>query len=215
MRRMFAVAGFAASLGILCLANPASAQLGARPTEDWIRTLDSPNRVAGLKVRESIDKLGLKSGDTVADIGAGTGLYSIPLGQTVKPGKVYAVEVDEGLVKHIGETAEEQGMRNVVPIYGDYGDPLLPEQVDLALIADVLHHIEKRQEYLKTLAGYIKPGGRVAVIEFIPDKGGHRNDASMQISKETATQWMADAGFKPVEEVPLFDDKWFVIFGKQ
>ncbi len=215
MRRTLVVCCLALCAGAFSLAAPASAQLGARPTEDWIRTLDNPDRIAGLKVREVIAKLGLKPGDKVADIGAGTGVFTIPLAQTVKPGMVYAVEVDEGLVNHIAETAEEQGMRNVTAIYGDYGDPLLPEQVDVALIADVLHHIEKRAEYLKTLAGYIKPGGRVAIVEFIPEKGGHRNEPSLQVSQATATGWMADAGFKPVEEVPMFDDKWFVIFGKQ
>jgi ubiquinone/menaquinone biosynthesis C-methylase UbiE len=215
MRRILVVGCLAVWLGPLGFAVSASAQLAARPTEEWIRTLDSPDRVKGLKIFDVIGKLELKPGETIADIGAGTGVFSIPLAQAVKPGKVYAVEVDEGLVNHIGEAATEQGMQNVVPIYGDYGDPLLPEHVDLAFMNDVLHHIEKRPEYLKTLAGYIKPGGRVAIIEFIPEKGGHRNDPSLQVSKEDATGWMASAGFKPVQEVSLFDDRWFVIFGKQ
>jgi cyclopropane fatty-acyl-phospholipid synthase-like methyltransferase len=215
MRRSLVLTCLAVWLGTFGLARSAAAQLGAQPTEEWIRTLDAPARVAGLKVFQAVDKLGLKPGDVVADIGAGTGLFSIPMGQKIKPGKVYAVEVDEGLVNHIGEVATEQGMNNIVPIYGDYTDPLLPEPVDLALIADALHHIEKRQEYLKTLAGYIKPGGRVAIIEFMPGKGAHRDDPAMQVSRETATGWMADAGFKPVEDVPLYDDMYFVIFGKQ
>ncbi len=215
MRRTLALACLTATFGTFAFAPAARAQLAPRSTDEWIQTLDSPNRVKGLKIFDVVGKLGLKPGDTVADIGAGTGLFSIPLAQKVKPGKVYAVEVDEGLVNHIGEVATEQGMQNVVPIYGDYGDPLLPESVDLAFMNDVLHHIEKRAEYLKTLAGYIKPGGRVAIIEFIPEKGGHRNDPSLQVSQEAATGWMADAGFKAVEQVPLFDDRWFVIFGKQ
>jgi ubiquinone/menaquinone biosynthesis C-methylase UbiE len=202
--------------GAASFALPASAQLAPQPTDQAIRMLDDPARIATLKIFDVVGKLGLKEGDTVADIGAGTGVFSLPLGQAVKPGKVYAVEVDEGLVKHIGEAAEEQGMRNVVPIYGDYPDPLLPEPVDLAFFNESLHHIEKRAEYLKTLAGYIKPGGRVAIIDFIPGKGDHPDDKTLQVSQADATGWMAAAGFKPVQEVTgLFDDRWFVIYGRQ
>jgi ubiquinone/menaquinone biosynthesis C-methylase UbiE len=214
MRRILALAGLIASVGVFTLTPPASAQLAPRTTDQWIQTLDSPARIKSLKIFDVIDKLGLKSGDLVADIGAGTGAFSLPFASKVKPGTVYAVEVDQGLVDHIGEAATEQGLQNVAPIYGDYGDPLLPEKVDLAFMNDVLHHIEKRPEYLKTLAGYIKPAGRIAIIDFIPGKGGHKDDPSLQVSQADATKWMADAGFKPVENVSLFDDRWFVIFGR-
>jgi ubiquinone/menaquinone biosynthesis C-methylase UbiE len=194
----------------------ATAQLGPKPTEERVKELTAPDRVAGLKIFDVIPKLGLKPGNIVADIGAGTGVFSMPLGQAVKPGgTVYAVEVDEGLVNLLGENATEQGMMNVKPIYGDYPDPLLPEKIDLAFMNETLHHIEKRPEYLKTLAGYLKPGGRVAIIDFLPGKGDHADDPALQVSQEDATTWMAAAGLKPIENIKLYDDRWFVIFGQQ
>jgi ubiquinone/menaquinone biosynthesis C-methylase UbiE len=134
----------------------------------------------------------------------------------VRPGgKVYAVEVDQGLVEHIAERATEQGMGTVIQtIYGEYNDPLLPVPVDLAFINDVLHHIENRPAYLKALSGYLKPGGRVALIDFYPDKGGHRDQPALQISREQADALMAQAGLRPVEEHKIFDDKYFVVYAR-
>jgi ubiquinone/menaquinone biosynthesis C-methylase UbiE len=197
-------------------AQPAAAQLGTRTAEEWIKTLDSPQRLQGLKVPEVVAALKLKPGMLVADIGAGAGVFSLPLARAVRPGgKLYAVEVDEKLLEHVVELGTEQGVTNVEPVLGDYDDPLLPPGVDLAFIHDVLHHIEKRDVYLKNLAGYLKPGGRIAIVDFKPGAGGHRDDAKMQLGQDQVTAMMAAVGLKPAEEVKLFEDKWFVIFAKQ
>ena len=198
------------------LARPAAAQLAPRSAEEWIKTLESPNRVAGLKIPETLAALKIKPGQIVADIGAGTGIFSFAFVQSVKPGgKVYAVDVDEGLLEHIAEKATEQGMTNYVQVVlGEFTDPSLPEKIDLAFINDVLHHIEDRAGYLKNLATYLKPGGRIAVIDFRTNMGGHRNQPELQTPQEQATKWMADIGLKPLEEINIFEDKWFVIYGK-
>jgi predicted O-methyltransferase YrrM len=214
MRRPFVALTLFGLLSTLVLAVPASAQLAPKTTDEWVKELDAPARVNGLKVFDVIPKLGLKPGDIVADIGAGTGVFAIPLAQAVKPaGMVYAEEVDEGLVKIISDNATEQGMsNNVQAIYGDYADPDLPESVDLAFLNETLAYIDKRPEYLKTLVKYLKPGARVAIIDFIPGKGP--SDPTLQVSQQDATTWMAAAGLKPLQEVKLYDDRWFVIFGK-
>ena len=86
--------------------------------------------------------------------------------------------------------------------------------MDAALIDELLHHIKDRETYLGTLAGYLAPGGRIAVVDFVAGKGGHVKDAEQQISKQQTDAWMAAAGLKPVEEIALFDDKWFAIYAK-
>jgi ubiquinone/menaquinone biosynthesis C-methylase UbiE len=78
----------------------------------------------------------------------------------------------------------------------------------------VLHHIEDRATYLRNLAGYLEPGGRVAVIDFFPERGPHRNDPALQITKEETRRLMAEAGLRLLAEHRLYDDKWFVIYGK-
>jgi ubiquinone/menaquinone biosynthesis C-methylase UbiE len=203
-------------LGV-ALARPAAAQLASRTAEEWINTLETPARVESLKIYETMAKLGLKPGQMVADIGAGTGIFSLRFASAIKPGgKVYAVDVDEKLLEHIAEAATEQGLVNVMPVLGEFDDPSLPVEVDLAFINDVLHHIEHRAEYLKNLAEYLKPGGRIAVIDFIPELGGHKTQPELQVTQAQTTAWMAAAGLKPVEEIKgLFTDKWFVIYAKQ
>jgi ubiquinone/menaquinone biosynthesis C-methylase UbiE len=195
---------------------PAAAQLAARPAEEWIKTLESPTRIAGLKIPETIAALKIKPGQIVADIGAGTGVFSFAFVSSVRAGgKVYAVDIEQGLIDHITEKATEQGMSNFVHgVLGEFTDPNLPENIDLAFINDVLHHIEDRAGYLKNLAAYLKPGGRIAVIDFRQNMGGHRNQPELQTPQEQATKWMAAAGLKPLEEINLFEDKWFVIYGK-
>ena len=92
--------------GVLAVAGPVHAQLGARSTAEWLQTLDSQNRVGRLKVDEAVGRLGLAPGAVVADIGAGSGVFTLPLARAVPQGRVYAVDIDQGLVDHIARKAE-------------------------------------------------------------------------------------------------------------
>ena len=191
-------------------------QLGTRPADAWIATLENPNRVASLKIDEVVSRLRLRPGSIVADIGAGAGAFEGALSAAVTPtGTVYAVDIEQGLLDHIAARAKALGLSNVRVVLGQYTDPALPTRnVDAALIYDVLHHIKDRDTYLKNLAGYLAPGGRIAVVDFVAGKGGHAKDVEQQITREQADAWMAAAGLKPVENIALFDDKWFAIYAK-
>ena len=194
-----------------------AAQLGSRSAEEWLKTLDSPARVQNLKIDETIARLGLKPGMIVADIGAGSGIFEGALATAVgAAGTVYAVDVDQGLLDAINKKAADARVTNVKTVLGRFTDPALPaSDVDIAFINDVLHHIEDRSAYVKNLARYIKPSGRIAVIDFHPELGGHRNQPELQVSKDKAASLMAEAGFKPLEEISLFSDKYFVLYGRR
>jgi ubiquinone/menaquinone biosynthesis C-methylase UbiE len=207
----------AVMVALVALAIPrlSSAQLASRPADEWIRTLDSPARIASLKIPEVVAALKVAPGQHVADIGSGTGLFSFPLARAITPGgTVYAVDINKALVEYVSAHAREQGLTNVQGVVGQPDDPVLPAPVDLALISDVLHHVENRAVYLKALAGDLTPGGRIAIIEFIPAQSPHRADPTLVVSEEQATAWMAAAGLTPVEHVTLFTDRWFVIYGR-
>lgn len=206
----------AAAAALIALATPAHAQLASRPAAEWKATLEAPTRVEGLKIEQIVTALKLKSGDVVADLGAGTGLFEAQLAYAIGRGRVYAVEIDKGFLDEIDRKVDELHIANIETVLGTPTDPKLPTRsVDIALMHDVLHHVEQRQAYLKAVAQYLKPTGRVAVVEFNPSDSPHKADPSLVVSKEQASAWMAEAGLVPDETISLFPDKWFVIFRKK
>jgi ubiquinone/menaquinone biosynthesis C-methylase UbiE len=198
----------------------AHAQLAPRKADEWVTTLEGPQRVATQKVDQVLAKLNLKPGMMIADIGAGSGLFSRPLAKAVAPsGKVFAVDIQQDLLDYINRRDKAENIRNIQTVLGEFNDPKLPSRdVDLAFINDVLHHIENRAAYLKALGGYIKPNGRIAIIEMNKDDPNtpHKNQPELLVSRAQILQWMSDAGFKLVQEHPdLFPGtKWFLVFGK-
>lgn len=203
-------------LGSIGIASPAFAQLGARATEEWIKTLDSPNRVNAMRVTQMVQALRIRPGQIVADIGAGSGTVSGPLALAAGPsGTMYAVDIDKGLLEHIARRAADQKIGNIKTVLGEFTDPKLPEPVDLAFINDVLHHIEDRATYLGNLARYLKPGGRVAIVDFTPAASPHRNQPDLVVSEEQTEAWLLAAGLVLVEKVVMFDDRFYVIYAKK
>jgi len=197
------------------------AQLAARKADEWVTTLEGPQRVATQKIDEVLSKLALKPGMVVADIGAGSGLFSRPLAKAVAPaGKVYAVDVQQDLLDYINKRDKDENIRNIQTVLGEFNDPKLPARdVDLAFINDVLHHIQNRAVYLKALGGYIKANGRIVIIEMNKNDPNtpHKSQPELLVGREEIQQWMSDAGFKLVQEHPdLFPGtKWFLVFGKK
>lgn len=212
--RLAAIAILLVSVGLDSIRG---AQLGGRPAEEWIKTLESPNRIQGLKIEETVQRLTLKPGEVVADLGAGSGLFEPPLAEAVgRSGLVYAVDIDQGLIDAINRKIAEKTLTNVKAVLGQFTDPgLPPASLDVAFINDVLHHIEDRAAYLTNVAKALKPSGRIALIDFHPEQGGHRNQPDLQVSKSAAERLMAGIGFKPIEEIPLFTDKYYIVYQRR
>ena len=201
-------------------ASASYAQLGGREAPDWIDRLERPDRLAGLKIEEVVERLALKPGMVVADIGAGSGVFIGPFSKAVgASGKVYAVDIEQGLLDHINERAREERLSNVRTVLGKFEDPSIPaKDVDMAFIHDVLHHIEKREAYLKALATYIKPGGMLTIIDMDPGDPNtpHKDDPTLLVSRADADKWMAALGFHPAKvHSDLFPGtKYFVVYQK-
>jgi ubiquinone/menaquinone biosynthesis C-methylase UbiE len=159
----------------------------------------------------------LQPGQTVADIGAGTGLLEVPLAKAVgSGGRVYAEDIDAGFFPEIRKRAADAKVTNVETVLGQFTDPVLPvKNIDVALFHDVIHHVEKRAEYIKTLAGYLAPAGRIVVVDYEPGKGPHREQPQLEVSRQQLAAWMRDAGFNQVDDVKLFADKYFLVFTKR
>lgn len=215
VRLVAVLAAFAAA----AIASPVAAQLGARPADQWALTLESGRRMESLEIEEVVAQIRLQPGDLVADIGAGTGIFSVPLARAASPGgRVLSVEVDAGFLPIIRDKAMQAGLENIQPVLGQFGDPRLPRgDVDVAFLHDVLHHIGERGPYIRALASYVKPGGRIVVVDYDMNVEGvpHSNQPEMLISPDQVNGWMRAAGLELTREVGMFDDKFFVIYTKR
>ena len=203
-----------AALTIGPLGSRLEAQLASRPAEEWTKTLESPERLAALRVDEVVAAMKLRPGDVVADLGAGSGPFVVPFARAVAAkGKVYAVDIDKGFFPLIANKTKQAGVANVLTVLGEFTDPRLPSaDVDVAFLHDVLHHIENRPAYLKSLVTYLKPTGRIVIVDYHAAQSPHADQPALVVTKEQASVWLAQSGFKPMDDVKLFSDKWFVVY---
>jgi ubiquinone/menaquinone biosynthesis C-methylase UbiE len=181
--------------------------------EAYARTLEGPERVARMQVARVVETLGVKPGDRVADIGSGSGLFTRPIAQAAGPtGLAYAVDIDAGLLKVVERSAKEAKIENIRTVLAATDDPKLPEPVDLVFICDALHHIGNQGPYIKTLTKYVKPGGRIAVIDFSERwPAGHE---SMRFTAAQLDGWMKDAGFARESSHDWLDNSFFIVYRK-
>lgn len=192
------------------LAAPAAAQLQQRPAEEYIQRMERPDRI--VKVNEVVEKLGLKPGMIVADIGAGAGTFSIPMAKAIAPGGVlYAVDIDQKMLDYVAEKAKKEGVTNLVTVLGEYEDPKLPvKNVDVAFYHRVLHMIERRQAHVNNTVKYLEPDGRIVIIEKNKEQSP---DSWMWLNQSDVDNWMAALSFYPAETYPgVFEDRYFVIY---
>ena len=134
----------------------------------WVGVFDDPGRDEWQKPDAVLTAIGVKPGMTVADLGAGTGYFSMHLAKAVgEKGRVLAIDIEPNFIKYMKERADKAHITQIEPVLASPEDPDLPEHgVDLVLIVDTWHHIDDRLQYLVTLAAGLKAGGRVAVVDF-------------------------------------------------
>jgi SAM-dependent methyltransferase len=158
-------------------------------------------------------ELRLAPGMQVADIGAGTGWHARRIAPQVAPGRVYAVDVQPQMVAMLRQVAAQPGFGNVVPMLGGERDPgLAPGSIDLALMVDVYHELAYPAEMLDAVARALKPGGRLALVEYraedgaVPIKPLHKMSES-QIRREVTRHglaWERTANALPWQHVVVF-----------
>jgi SAM-dependent methyltransferase len=179
--------------------------------ERWAHVFDDPARDAWQKPHEVIQALAPKPDAVVADIGSGTGYFAVRFANMVPKGRVYGVDVEPDMVKYLAQRAQREKLVNVRSIEGRPDDPRLPEKADLVVMVDVFHHIDERERYFRTLRGSLKPGGRVAIIDFRLDaKDGPPRAA--RIAPERVKAELKAAGYALAEEHAFLPRQYFLVF---
>jgi predicted methyltransferase len=182
--------------------------------EQWAKIFDDPQRDAWQKPHEVIQALKLKADAVVADIGSGTGYFSVRLAHMVPKGKVYGLDAEPDMVKYLADRAKRAGLNNVKAVLVKPGDAALPEKADLVILVDVYHHIEKREAYFRELQRSLKPGGRLAVIDFTMDSPEGPPKVA-RIAPEQVKAELQAAGYALKEAPAFLPNQYFLIFQPQ
>lgn len=171
------------------------------------------NRDQWQQPEKVIASLQIRPGDQVADLGAGGGYFTFKLAKAVGPkGKIYAVDVDREMTELILDHARKDSVTNVEAIVAKEDDALLPESgVDLIFTSNTYHHIGNRVAYFAKLRRYLRPGGRIAVIDF-DGRAWFEGLLQHYTSSESIKREMEQAGYALRQEFTFLDRQSFLIF---
>lgn len=178
--------------------------------------LDAPDRDLWQRPDQIMDALGVADGSVVADIGAGSGWFTIRLARRVGPqGLVYAEDVQTEMINAISRRVSREGLNNVKPVLGLKNDPRLPAQsLDAALMVDAYHEIENRVAVLSSLARALKPQGRIGVVDFRLDGTGPGPSIEERVSPDVVIKDATQAGLRLIRQEPFLPFQYFLIFSK-
>ncbi len=180
----------------------------------WRRVFDDPERDRWQRPAEVVAALGLAAGMAVADVGAGTGYFNRYLSGAVgEKGRVFALETEPNLVAFMLERAEAERTANVVPTLTSFDRARLPRAgLDLVLLVNTYHHLDRRREYLDRLRPALKEGGRIAIIEWQkrPLPVGPKLDH--KLARSQVLEEMEIAGFQLAGAPELLPYQYFLVF---
>ena len=180
----------------------------------YLAMLDDPKRDAYQKPHEVIAALGLKEGEVIADIGAGSGYFSFRLARHVgAQGRVYAVDVSPDMILHLNRQVRDLKLGNVVTVLCPPDDPLLGDaSIDRFFICDTWHHIQDHPRYLGLLKRMLRPGGQIIMIDFKKSPTPMGPPMEMRIAREDLVREMETNGFSLATEHTILEYQYFLIF---
>ena len=178
--------------------------------------LDAPDRDLWQRPDQIMDAMGIADASVVADIGAGSGWFTIRLARRVGPrGLVYAEDVQKEMINAILRRVGREGFNNVQARLGLKNDPRLPpSSLDAALMVDAYHEVEDRVSMLSNLAKALKPSGRLGIVDFRLDGTGPGPESEERVSPDVVVNDATKAGLKLIRQEPFLQYQYFLIFGK-
>jgi len=181
---------------------------------DYIHHLEDPKRAEWQKPEKVVARLGLKPGDTVADLGAGSGSFTLRFAKAVGPqGRVYAVDILPEMLDYIRQRAQDNDVKNIQLVQALPHDPKLPPRsVDMIFICDTLHHISERATYFPLLVKALRPGGRLVNVDFYKKPLPLGPPLDMKIDKQEMIEEAKAVGFHVAQDFDFLPYQYFLIF---
>lgn len=189
--------------------------------KEYVKRFEAESRENYAHRHEIVAALGLEPGMAVADVGAGTGLFTRLFADKVGPsGKVYAVDISQSFLDHIAADAKKRGQTQVATVLGSQDSTNLPaDSVDLVFLSDVYHHLEKPEKTLASIRKALRPRGRLVVIEFDRVEGRSSSFVIKHVRAGQAVfrKEIEDAGFSvvPTPDPPKLKENFFLRFEKR
>ncbi|MAE70411.1 MAG: SAM-dependent methyltransferase [Gemmatimonadetes bacterium] len=181
--------------------------------ETYIEFLERPDRAEWQKPDSVVEALALSGNETIANLGAGSGYFSFRLAAAVPKGKVWAIDIEPEMIRHIHHKALTTQVSNIESVLTALDDPSVPEGTDLVFVCDVLHHVQEQSAWLKRLQGALRPGAKIALIEFREGELPQGPPEAMKISRPEILRLMNGAGFRLVSDhVDVLPYQHFLVF---
>lgn len=178
--------------------------------DGYIARMEEPDRAQWQKPDEVLAVLKLDGTKVVCDIGAGPGYFALRAAKKVS--WVWAVDVEAKMIDALKVRIEKAGAKNVSPVLGLSGDPLLPKaSCDVILVVDTYHHFPDGVSYLRLLAGLLKPGGRLVNIDFKKEETPMGPPVEHRVSRDAFVADAARAGLSVAEEPAFLPYQYFLV----
>lgn len=180
--------------------------------EKWAARFEDPERDAWQKPARVIELLELKADAKIADIGAATGYFPVRFARAAPEGVVYGLDIEPNLVNYLNLRARREGLTNVISLVCKTDDPCIPEPVDLVFVCDTYHHIGDRVRYFTDLAKTLRPGGRLAIVDFKKGDFPVGPKDPQKISPEKVIAELTDAGYRLVKREDGLPYQYLLLF---
>ena len=177
----------------------------------WAAIFDDPARDEWQKPDEVVRALKLKPDSTIADIGAGTGYFSVRLARAVPKGHVYGVDAEPDMIHYLSERAQRENLTNLTAVLTKPDNPGVPVPVDVVMLVDTYHHIPDREKYFSALQKSFKVGGRLVIIDFT-QQSPVGPSVRARILAGRVKQELEGAGYRLLEEHKFLPNQYFLVF---
>jgi SAM-dependent methyltransferase len=145
----------------------------------------------------------------VLDIGSATGYFPVRFARRLAGGIVFGADIEPSMVFHLNDRARREGLDNLVSILAAPDDPHVPRDVDLVFLCNTYHHIGDRLEYFTRLQQWLRPGGRVAIIDYREDS---RRGPPHKLSRDHIVREMRSSGYELAEEHTFLPEQYLLVF---